>query len=86
MNTITSYVDSSGYAQARAQQQANMMYGNNIFLGNTTATGTNDIMFSPDPSVKEPSEFKKLTNHRFHELLDRFQMICMLLYWTRHRQ
>ena len=78
MNTITSYVDSSGYAQARAQQQANMMYGNNIILG-STATSTSDIMFSPDPSVKEPSEFKKLTNHRFHELLDRFQMICMPL-------
>ena len=76
-------------AQVYAQMSGQLgytpnMYGNNIYIGNGTTTTTEKNYPYPSANYdgigcKEPdvSEFKKLTNHRFHDLLDRFQMICM---------
>ena len=50
------------------QQMAN-------YISNCTCT-TESISFIPSTPTKtqsEPSKFKKLSNHKFHELLDRFK-------------
>lgn len=80
---MTAYLNQNQWASlARAQQQASFdpqmeingyMYGNSTVSTTWDSTTTEDLRrMAIEEKKSEPSKFKKLTNHRFHDLLDKF--------------